>query len=60
MLKKIDELTEANKVPIIEGGSGFYLNYLLTGNNQLYDDTDWDMAEIKAKRILADKKTWSE
>ena len=60
VVKKINQLCDSNKVPIIEGGSGFYLKYLLTGNNDLYDNNAWADAEIKAKNIIAENKTWVE
>ena len=34
IVKKIDEIIEKGKVPIIEGGAGFYIKMLLTNGSE--------------------------
>lgn len=50
--EKIDELHSLGKIPIIEGGSCFYLNYLLTATNDPYDEKEWENAEIEAFNLI--------
>jgi tRNA A37 N6-isopentenylltransferase MiaA len=38
----IQELHAKNITPIIEGGSGFYLRYLLTSSDCLYNEEIWN------------------
>lgn len=56
VLHEINRLHQENKIPIIEGGSGFYLNYLLTGSKQPYSDEEWNKASELAENFVKTKK----
>lgn len=54
VLNEISRIHNNDRTPIIEGGSGFYLNYLLTSSDHMYDDAKWDQATEEARKIRED------
>jgi len=54
VLNEISRIHNNGHTPIIEGGSGFYLNYLLTSSNHMYDDAEWNKAAEEARKIRED------
>ena len=59
VLQKIDEIHQQNKIPIIEGGSGFYLNFLLTSNDLLFDEEKWNKSYETARAIIDKNSNWN-
>jgi len=59
---KIQEIISQKKVPFIEGGCGFYLNYALSSNDAFIDYEELKKAEKKARDIIENKfkKNWEE
>ena len=49
---KIQEIISQNKIPFIEGGCGFYLNYALSSNDAFIDFDELKRAEKKAREII--------
>jgi len=54
VLNEISRIHKNGCTPIIEGGSGFYLNYLLTSSDHMYDEAKWDGATEEARKIRED------
>ena len=59
VLNKIDDLVSNNKIPIIEGGSGFYLRYILTSQN-IFNPKLLEDCFKEAKQIVSDYKIWDD
>ena len=59
VLQKIDEIHKKNKIPIIEGGSGFYLNFLLTSNDLFFEEEKWKKAHETAREIINKNSNWN-
>jgi len=58
VIERIQEIHEKGKIPIIEGGSGFYLNFLLTSDDIMFDDEVWKSAMEKAIEITDEIEDW--
>lgn len=60
VLERIESVVAKGKTPIIEGGSGFYLNYLLTSSNNEFDPETWERATQEARRMMKGFKDLNE
>jgi len=58
VLEKMEEIYSKGKIPIIEGGSGFYLNYFLTSTDSLHDEKIWNKATEEAQTIVKELRDW--
>jgi len=56
VLQEVHRLLNQNMIPIIEGGSGFYLNYLLNSDDHAYEQEKWESAEKEAQKIVGELK----